>query len=478
MPTGLKIEVVSPAKWERLRTSGAACECVEDSLGFADPTKQRAYVRDTAIPEVNKYLLNHELDHLLEEEGTDECPHGMRHKRGFFQNLAAVAAAPFTGGASLFSGSAQQHPVIGSVGGPLNQIANFGASLLPIGGGIAGGLIGGPAGAAAGAGLGSLGSNFAKGQPFDPKGAAISAGIAGFGNAALSSISGGGGAGGAGGVGKLIRPLSQSGYNPAAAGGINRATSFSMAGGAGGPGVAPGISNALQALQGVQQTTSPAAQQVTQQAAKSGLSLGGIGKGLAIGGGLSLIGDMFSKQPQAPDFSSLQSIQDLRRSASGSGTSPLGQLGQQQLSARLSAPFGGLEPGAEQSVRDTFAQTRRNLISQFKALRPNADLTSDSAYRQSLFELDQQEAQAMGGLKEQAFQNFQTTRTQDISQALGVDAQTVETLASIANLDVSQIMIQLGVDAAEAQQFKQTWSNLGIVGALGTMGAFSGAGTP
>src|SRR3990167_3656820 len=128
MPTGLKIEVVSPAKWERLRTSGAACDCVTESLGFADPTKQRAYVRDTAIPEVNKYLLNHELDHLLESEGTDECPHGMRHKK-FFKEIMAPIALPIIGGL---------------LGGPLG--AGFGTL-----GSIAGAGLGAAAGGAGGA---------------------------------------------------------------------------------------------------------------------------------------------------------------------------------------------------------------------------------------------------------------------------------------------------------------------------------------
>ena len=200
-----------------------------------------------------------------------------------------------------------------------------------------------------------------------------------------------------------------------------------------------------------------------------------VGKGLAVGAGLGLVGDALAPKPQAPDFGSLPDVQKLRQSIGGQGLSPLGQLGQQQLSARLSSPFGGLEQGVESSIRDTFSQQRRNLISQFKAIRPNADLTTDSAYRQALFELDQQEAQAIGTAKETSFQNFQNTRTQDIAQALGVDQQTVETLAALANAEIATIMAQLGVDAAEAQQFKQTWSNLGIVGALGTMGAFSGA---
>src|SRR3990167_10231951 len=52
----------------------------EVSLGLADPKKNTAYVRYTAWPELNKYLIDHEFEHLIEDVPTDE-EDGIRYKK-------------------------------------------------------------------------------------------------------------------------------------------------------------------------------------------------------------------------------------------------------------------------------------------------------------------------------------------------------------------------------------------------------------
>ena len=42
------------------------------ALGVADPKTNTAYVRYSAHPELNKYLIDHEFEHLVEEIPTDE----------------------------------------------------------------------------------------------------------------------------------------------------------------------------------------------------------------------------------------------------------------------------------------------------------------------------------------------------------------------------------------------------------------------
>lgn len=56
---------------------------IDDSLGFADPATNTAYVRHTAWPELNQYLMSHELEHLLEEHKTDVDENGICHKKAW-----------------------------------------------------------------------------------------------------------------------------------------------------------------------------------------------------------------------------------------------------------------------------------------------------------------------------------------------------------------------------------------------------------
>ena len=465
-----QVKVVGKSEWERLRRSDPRYGDVnENTMGFADPVKRRGYVRDTYVPALNRYLINHEFEHLLEEKGTDEDSHGIRQKNAgeVFRNVAAVSLAPFTGGLSLSAGTDKfRGEAADVIPDEIRDRGSFGGipTLRPESGFKQAFQRSLPAIMTAGAALGGINS-FASGPMAGkalplatqaPGGAGLSTAPASPGGGALAGLKAG-----AGGASKI--PLLPG----------------TAAGGGGGGWGFPGASQILQqatksgglnTLGGGAAAASPAA---AAPAAKAGLSLGGAAKGIGVGVGLSSIGDIFGKKPQAPDFGSIPSVQELQKTVGGQGLSPLGQLGQQQLTSRLQQPFGGLEGGVESSIRDTFGQQRRNLISQFKAIRPNADLTTDSAYRQALFELDQQESQAVGTAKQNAFNQFQSTRTQDIAQALGVDNQSVETLANLAQLDIATIMAQLGVDAAEAQQFKQTWSNIGTIGALGTMGAFA-----
>src|SRR3990167_7590605 len=73
------------------------------ALGVADPKTNTAYVRYSAHPELNKYLIDHEFEHLVEEIPTDEIE-GVRYKIPILGPLAsglgsvASFAAPAIGG--------------------------------------------------------------------------------------------------------------------------------------------------------------------------------------------------------------------------------------------------------------------------------------------------------------------------------------------------------------------------------------------
>ena len=144
----LEVKIVTEKEWDSLVSAGNACEHVDDeSMGFADASKGKAYVRQTYWPELNKYLIQHEFEHLLEEKGTDECEHGVRHKK-FFHDVIAPTL-PFLG--ALFGG-----PLGAAAGG-----AGFGLSQVQRqpGAPSTGQLLGGAAkGGAIAGGTAALGS--------------------------------------------------------------------------------------------------------------------------------------------------------------------------------------------------------------------------------------------------------------------------------------------------------------------------------
>ena len=78
---------------------------ISDSLGFYNPFTNRIFIRHTAYPDLNKYLLDHEFEHLLEDNPTDADENGIRHKKGkkFFKNILLPLFTGFDGETGKFS---------------------------------------------------------------------------------------------------------------------------------------------------------------------------------------------------------------------------------------------------------------------------------------------------------------------------------------------------------------------------------------
>ena len=106
-----EIKVLGSKDFDKLPYDG-----ISDSLGIADVKKNRVFVRNTGIHEINRYLINHEIDHLVEEHATDEDANGIRHKKGpkIFKDIflpaitggisSAIGGGGEGGGSSLLSG--------------------------------------------------------------------------------------------------------------------------------------------------------------------------------------------------------------------------------------------------------------------------------------------------------------------------------------------------------------------------------------
>ena len=71
------IKILSNQEFDKL-----PFEFASNALGLADVKNNSVYVRNTHVKELNRYLLDHELDHLVEETPTDEVG-GVRYKFNF-----------------------------------------------------------------------------------------------------------------------------------------------------------------------------------------------------------------------------------------------------------------------------------------------------------------------------------------------------------------------------------------------------------
>ena len=89
---------------------------LETSLGVADPKINTAYVRQIAHPQLQKYLIDHEFEHLIEEVPTDEFE-GVRYK-DFGSSLKSVGkfALPIAG---MMTGNPLLATAGGAAGGAL-----------------------------------------------------------------------------------------------------------------------------------------------------------------------------------------------------------------------------------------------------------------------------------------------------------------------------------------------------------------------
>ena len=107
-----EIKVLNSKEFDEMAKSDKRYSFVDASnMGFADVEKNRVFVRDTGIHELNRYLINHEIDHLVEEHATDVDANGIRHKKFFKEFLA-----PLFTGFNLETGNFSPAGIFGDTG--------------------------------------------------------------------------------------------------------------------------------------------------------------------------------------------------------------------------------------------------------------------------------------------------------------------------------------------------------------------------
>ena len=156
---------------------------------------------------------------------------------------------------------------------------------------------------------------------------------------------------------------------------------------------------------------------------------GGVGQGIA-GIGMPFLGDMFApKSPKIPKFGDLESVQAMQSFKPGKSVSPE----YQQMLQRNT-----------QQLRDTKV---RELQALYHNARPGTDYLTDSNYQRDLAKVDQ---------------DIQTNMSDDLARAEATfSSQEQDRLSQLAQMDIYSIMAQTGLEAQEAQDFKEMFSNIG-----------------
>ncbi len=241
-----------------------------------------------------------------------------------------------------------------------------------------------------------------------------------------------------GGLSGLAKPL-MSMFGGGGGGGMAGLSGL-FGGGGGGSMGSPSTSNIMSMFSGggsAMPVTSSAGstgfQSMTQPKKKNGL-LDSLFPGNSVQGiaGLAapLLGDMFApKKASIPNFNNLESVQALKNFRPGNSVSP-------EYQTMLKNNVG--------QIRD---QKIKDLQQLYHNARPGTDYLTDSAYQRDLAKIDQ---------------DIQTNMSNDLARAESVfSGQEQERLSQIAQMDIYSIMAQTGMDAEEATQFKQMFSNVG-----------------
>ena len=443
----LAVKVLSDKEFDELPYPEAKV-----SLGLADTKSGQAYVRYTASNDLNKYLVEHELEHLLGED-RDEIHHG---GDGVY----------YKGLGNIFQGLGQ------AVGGAGKSI--FGA-FDSVGKGISG-LFGGsgqtkplqvqPQGMAPNAGRGGPMTTIPSGGPqmmgFAPPEPRTSPSVApiplanpmsffqGFGQSTSKPQAGSSPSVSLPSAPKPKMPAQASTSNfslpmpsnaPIGSQTIRSASGAPMSSLS--PSRLPGFTpppmgpNVIPTSRpGIPQApaSTPSAGTATQQNVNSGFDAGK----LAIGAGLEGIGQFGIQTPNMPDLSELPSVQALRNFNFNS--------------------ISELDPALEQAINNDFQRIEEReyqaFLARYKSLRPGADIESDSNFKRDLLELQRMQGQR----RADALAKY---RFDMISQNLQLSQAELAQLQNVANLDIEMIMGQMGLDYADAQKFKDTFSRLG-----------------
>lgn len=172
--------------------------------------------------------------------------------------------------------------------------------------------------------------------------------------------------------------------------------------------------------------------------------------------------------PKAPSLTGLPSVQNLKSQVE-SGGSPIGQLGQSKLTEQLNQNY---EPLSQPEIDAALRQIERDqkldeekVMDYYANIRPGSNPVNDGSFAKDLQNVSSEyatkKADTLATRTRETKAIFDQQRSQQIQQALGASDSQMAQLASIAQLDVQQIMQQLQMDYNQALLFKSTFLGLG-----------------
>ncbi len=429
-------------------------EKLKDSLGFANPKTNEAYVRRTGVKEIDDATMEHELQELLVKISPDEID-GIRYKKGgilrFIAPILLGAINPILGaisGAGMGAFAAKRHPE--QLGSPVKAGLLGGLSGALGGSALKTGITGARAGAAVAkqAGKGFLGR--------------IGAGVKGalVGTPAVAGIA-------AGGAGVGAAPAGVSTFIPAVKGVlgtggalIGGGTAASKAAQATQLGTTPATGFAATALAPTTKlTTAPTTltSKISNFASKPSNVLG-----TALSAGSLL--------PKTPQFEFPEQFTDLQsKLLQGGGISPLGQQARTELSSILSATPSELHPEANQQFLDaTFRKLDEQFIRDKEALdaRYNvAGVLGGGEHLAAVDELEQNYTNLKNDTTAQINQrNFELGRTekyQAIQDSLGVDKADMDALLGLTGYSTEVAAQIYNVKASDVEELRKAMGTLG-----------------
>ena len=501
-----QIQILSDKEFENL-----PYENVHNSLGLADTKTNKAYVRHVAHEDLQKYLVNHELEHLIGED-RDESHHdgnGVYYKAPAGGLAALGASTPslqapanyYLGaspGSSFFSNAAQAAS-FPQFRAPANY---YQAPSFNIGAGVGQSLANNftnPTAALTQASA-RLGTNIGQGLINSPQN--LQGALSNFKLPNLSDKFGG-----------YINQTKTGLSNLGASIGNKMGSGIQYLGQQAGKGfesgLSPNVQTALQTLPAMQQTMQGLApglqttgQNLINQLQGAGQNMlnqlpgvaGNVGQNLSTGalgpvkqaigqaGPMALLNQLFGGGGGGGGM--LQTLGGLATSLIGNKMAPsVGQIPDISQLPSVQAPqnldfranMDKLDPALVDAINSDFdridAQEEHEFRNYWKNIRPNADLESDSVFARDYEEMKRKQAVR----RADALAKY---RFEFIAQNTQLSGMEMERLGQIAQLDIATIMAQLGLQSQEAQNFKQLFGSLGQAMISKGMGTSQGTASP
>jgi len=448
------VRILSEKEFDKLPYKHA-----KTSLGLADANTGVAFVRDTGYNDITKDTIAHELDELMAKVSPHE-EDGIRYK-----NLASLGAG--AGAGVLSSMVPFLRPFQGALSAGAGALANKdnrlqGALQGFSGGGIGTGLGGGVFDAFKG--VSSPGGTFGKAlQSFVPgmeRGLTQFAGtVPGFGGVGTGSPTGALAkffAGGTAPTTTTARLATQSGGQ----GGIMDAINAASADSATRAGISPATVN-------VGGGVGAGVDSALRDKATDGFNISESIKEMLPGLALAGAGDLFAPQAQVPDTSGIQAR--LERMTQEGGEPLAKEAGLNELFRILGDPVGE-PPAAAFGQGDIYADRQLTddieaLRNEFKAVNPNANVDNNSAFlnkKQELIERSREQRTAARDELSFQFEREQLERKfQTMQVALNLDQAQMGQYVQLAQMEIDQLMLQYGIDAQTATNFKTLFADLG-----------------